>query len=147
MRKKVLSVLLCMVLVASLFTGCGKKNTSDTNAKDVTKAADNADKGNKTGAEKYPDFITVDVFDGLANYQGIQSGWFAKVVKDKFNMELNIIAPNVSGGGDTMYQTRSAAGELGDLAQETRSFDRGRSLDLWEAVALALDEDAMPGAG
>lgn len=63
----------------------------------------------------YEDFIVVDVFDSLANYQGIQSGWFAKLVKDKFNMELNIIAPNVAGGGDTLFETRSAAGNLGDL--------------------------------
>ena len=28
-------------------------------------------------------------------------------------MELNIIAPNVAGGGDTLLQTRSAAGDLG----------------------------------
>ena len=32
-----------------------------------------------------------------------------RIVKDKFNMELNIIAPNVAGGGDTLFQTRSAA--------------------------------------
>ncbi len=38
-----------------------------------------------------------------------------RIVKDKFNMELNIIAPNVAGGGDTLFQTRSAAGDLGDL--------------------------------
>lgn len=63
----------------------------------------------------YEDYIVVDVFDSLANYQGIQSGWFAKLVKDKFNMELNIIAPNVAGGGDTLFETRSAAGNLGDL--------------------------------
>ncbi len=63
----------------------------------------------------YKDFIVVDVFDTLANFQGIQSGWFAKVVKDKFNMELNIIAPNVAGGGDTLYQMRSSTGNLGDL--------------------------------
>lgn len=63
----------------------------------------------------YKEFIVVDVFDGLANYQGIQSGWFAKLVKDKFNMELNIIAPNVAGGGDTLFEVRSAAGNLGDL--------------------------------
>ena len=64
---------------------------------------------------KYEDTITVDVFASEANYQGIQSGWYAKLVKDKFNMELNIIAPNVAGGGDTLFQTRSAAGDLGDL--------------------------------
>lgn len=63
----------------------------------------------------YEEFIVVDVFDSLANFQGIQSGWFAKIVKDKFNMELNIIAPNVAGGGDTLYEIRSAAGDLGDL--------------------------------
>lgn len=63
----------------------------------------------------YEEPLVIDVFDSLANQQGIQSGWFAKIVKEKFNMELNIIAPNVSGGGDTLYQTRAAAGNLGDL--------------------------------
>ncbi len=59
--------------------------------------------------------LTVDVYDGLANYMGIQKGWFAKEVKDKFNIKLNIIAPNVAGNGDTLYQTRTAAGDLGDI--------------------------------
>lgn len=63
----------------------------------------------------YKDKITVDVFAQLANYQGIQGGWFGKLVLDKFNMELNIIAPNVAGGGDSLFLTRSAAGNLGDL--------------------------------
>lgn len=63
----------------------------------------------------YKETLTVDVFDSLANYQGLQSGWFAKIVRDKFNIQLNIIAPNVSGGGDTLYQTRKAAGNLGDI--------------------------------
>ncbi|MCF0240746.1 MAG: extracellular solute-binding protein [Streptococcus gallolyticus] len=59
--------------------------------------------------------ITVDVYDDVANYMGIQKGWFAQLVKDKFNIELNIIAPNVAGNGDTLYQTRTAAGDLGDI--------------------------------
>jgi multiple sugar transport system substrate-binding protein/putative aldouronate transport system substrate-binding protein len=63
----------------------------------------------------YEEFIVVDVFDSLANYQGIQSGWFAKIIKDKFNMELNIIAPNVASGGDTLFEIRTASGNLGDL--------------------------------
>lgn len=84
-----------IILFALVFSGCG---------------------GQKKDEEcPYEDFIVVDVFDCLANYQGIQSGWFAKIVKDKFNMELNIIAPNVAGGGDTLFETRSAAGNLGDL--------------------------------
>lgn len=63
----------------------------------------------------YQDFIVVDVFDFSANYQGIQSGWFGEVVRKKFNMELNIISPNITRGGDTLFEVRAAAGNLGDL--------------------------------
>ncbi|WP_284329033.1 hypothetical protein [Demequina litorisediminis] len=80
--------------------------------------------------------ITIDVFDGLANYMGMQEGWFAKVVKDKFNMNLNIIAPNVAGGGDTLYNTRVAAGDLGDLIIT----DKGEKLD--ELIEGGLVADA-----
>lgn len=114
MKKKFLSVLLCAVVVASMLGGCGKQADNATVSSSVTSSVAKTD-GKATGADKYPEFITVDVFDSLANYQGIMSGWFAKIVKDKFNMEFNIIAPNVTGGGDTLFQTRSAAGELGDL--------------------------------
>lgn len=103
--KKALSVALSLTMLASVLTGCSKENT-DNNGSEVTP-------GETDGT--YKEFITVDVFDSQANFQGIQSGWFAKIVKDKFNMELNIIAPNVAGGGDTLYQTRSANGNLGDL--------------------------------
>lgn len=63
----------------------------------------------------YKEFIVVDVLDLFANYQGVQSGWFGEIVKKKFNMQLNIITPNVSGGGDRLFEVRSAAGNLGDL--------------------------------
>lgn len=70
---------------------------------------------NQTASVDRSETITVDVYDDLANYMGIQEGWFAKQVKDKFNIELNIIAPNVAGNGDALYQTRTAAGDLGDI--------------------------------
>src|SRR5690606_34796381 len=82
--------------------------------------------------------ITIDVFDGLANYMGIQEGWFAEVVKDKFNMKLNIIAPNVAGGGDTLYNTRVSAGELGDLIIT----DKGERLDDLIQGGLVADASA-----
>lgn len=84
----------------------------------------------------YEEFIVVDVFDNQANYQGIQSGWFGELVKEKFNMELNIIAPNVAGGGDTLFETRSAAGNLGDLV--LFSADEGMLQDMVTA-GLLLD--------
>lgn len=101
MKKRWIGILLCAALAVSMTAGCSKETDSvfDTDSK----------------PKKYKEFITVDVYDEFANYQGIQSGWFAKVVKDRFNMELNIIAPNVVGGGDTLFQTRSATGNLGDL--------------------------------
>lgn len=118
MKKKFVSVLLSAAVMASILTGCGSDSgTKDTSADKGTEAAESkgTEAGGEAGSSKYEDFITVDVFDSQANYQGIQSGWFAKIVKEKFNMELNIIAPNVAGGGDTLFQTRSAAGDLGDL--------------------------------
>ncbi len=34
--------------------------------------------------------ITLTVYSQLANYSGIQTGWGAVLLKDKFNVELNI---------------------------------------------------------
>ena len=89
--KRVTSIALVGAMTASLLAGCG----SDGGSKSAS-AKSSAHGG------PYEDFLTIDVYDSQANFQGIQSGWFAKVVKDKFNMELNIIAPNVAGGGDTL---------------------------------------------
>ena len=124
MKKKAISILLCAAMVSSMaLAGCGGKEKQQAS-------------GGKNSDGTYEEFITVDVFDSLANYQGMQSGWFAKVVKDKFNMELNIIAPNVAGGGDTLFQTRSAAGNLGDLVISGTA--NGRFADMVKA-GLLLD--------
>ena len=82
--------------------------------------------------------MTVEVFDSLANSQGEQKGWYAKLIKDKFNIKLNIIAPNVSGG-DTVFDTRSAAGNLGDIV--ITSTGNGR---LNKLVKAKLIEDMTP---
>lgn len=63
-------------------------------------------------AEEKP-LMTIDIYDEAANYHGIQTGWFGKVIKDRFNLELNIIAPQVAGS--SIYATRAAEGNLGDL--------------------------------
>ncbi len=84
------------VLTSVMFTGC-TFGTSESKNDDSN------------------DLLTLDVFDVFANYQGIQQGWFADVIRDKFNIELNIIAPNVSGNGSSLYDSRFAAGNLGDI--------------------------------
>ena len=67
-----------------------------------------------TGCTKEEKVTVVDVFSYQANYQGMQGGWFGKAVEDRFNIKLNIIAPNVAAG-ENLYQTRMASGNLGDL--------------------------------
>lgn len=101
-------------------TGATQTTTSDTKAKEEASSIDHS----KT--------ITIDVFSTQTNYQGIQGGWFGKIVKDKFNIELNIIAPNVAGGGDTLYQTRSAEGNLGDIV----IIDRAKMKDCVESEII-----------
>ena len=132
MKKKIISIMLCAVMGVSLLAGCG--GSGDSASSSGSSTASSGSTGSSDGT--YDEFITVDVFDGQANYQGIQSGWFAKIVKDKFNMELNIIAPNVAGGGDTLFQTRSAAGDLGDLI--LTNADAGRLQNLVTA-GLVMD--------
>ncbi|WP_066517076.1 ABC transporter substrate-binding protein [Curtobacterium ammoniigenes] len=78
---------------------------------------------------------TITVFDGLANYQGVQKGWFGHLISKKFNLSMNVIAPNVSGGGDTLYNTRVAAGNLGDLIVT----DRGQKFDQLIQGGLLFD--------
>lgn len=129
-RKKiarVLSVMLATMLAVTPLTGCGKSGESSSTDATESSASTN---------EKYPETLTVDVFDSQANFQGMQTGWFAKIIKDKFNIELNIIAPNVAGGGDTLYQTRSANGNLGDLI--ITNLDKSRLKDMVSA-GLVLD--------
>lgn len=87
-------------------------------------------------AEELP-LLTVEIYDVAANDQGLQSGWYGKVVKDKFNMELNIIAPQQTG--DAQFATRSSAGFLGDLvlldnADMQKSIAAGLIYDMTELM-------------
>lgn len=120
------------LLLASSVTGmaaCGSESSAD----------DSQDNSGGT--------ITIDVYSDTANYMGIQSGWFGKLVKDKFNIELNIIAPNVAGNGDTLYQTRTAAGDLGDLILTSTGERYDELLQaglLYDATDLYADMEFLP---
>ncbi|MBR3904908.1 MAG: sugar ABC transporter substrate-binding protein, partial [Clostridia bacterium] len=59
------------------------------------------------------ELLTIEIYNDAANYNGVQTGWFGKIVKDRFNLELNIIAPQVIG--NSVYATRSEEGNLGDI--------------------------------
>ena len=83
--------------------------------------------------------ITIDFYDDAANYHGIQTGWFAKVVKDRFNIELNIIAKQVAG--EQVYATRAAEGNLGDiLIMDKAEFANAIKAGLVKNIADKLPE-------
>ena len=100
-KKRVISIILACILAIS---GCAS----------MTEKADYLTQLNENECP-YEEFIVVDVYDDFANYQGIQGGWFGEVVEKKFNMQLNIIAPNVAGGHETLFEMRATAGNVGDL--------------------------------
>ncbi|MCM1307355.1 MAG: extracellular solute-binding protein [Butyrivibrio sp.] len=82
--KRVIVALLVAVMAASAFSACGKDTGSGT--------------------------VTLTVFSQRANDEGIQGGWMGAILKDKFNVELNIVKES----GNTLT-TRMEAGDLGDL--------------------------------
>lgn len=86
-KTKAMSMLLAgsMVIGAtSALTGCSSKSSNET--------------------------ITLDVYSQLANYSGLQTGWMADVLKEKFNVKINIIPDS-----DGVYETRTENGDLGDI--------------------------------
>lgn len=110
--KRALAMGLVGVTALAGITGCGSKNKGD-------------------------EFITITVFSQRANFNGVQGGWSAKILKEKFNVELLII-PDKEGA----YDTRSASGDLGDLCvlgdeQFKRAVENGLLRDIEEDDLLA----------
>ena len=87
--KKILSLVLCLAMLASMA---------------VIPAA--------SADEVYREPVTLTMFSGLANYAGEQKGWFAKELKDRFNVTLNIVSTNVDSNA---WTAGVAAGDLGDI--------------------------------
>lgn len=54
--------------------------------------------------------ITLTAYSQLANWDGELTGWFAKILLDKFNVKINVIPDN-----EGVYETRMESGDLGDL--------------------------------
>lgn len=107
----VIAATLSVMLVFLSACSSGSSNTTtDNSSKPQTSTS--GDKGS-TDPSKQPE-VTLTVFSTLANYAGDQPGWFAKLIKDKFNIKLNIIASNLAGGQQKIA-TMMASGDLGDI--------------------------------
>ena len=64
-------------------------------------------------AEAADDYWEIQIYSELANYSGLQTGWYAKLLKDKFNVGFNIISS--TEGGSDRFATQMISGNLGDL--------------------------------
>lgn len=133
LKKKLMSGILAAAMVASLIAGCGKADGGKETTKaettkaeaETTKAAEGEEQGEEAGG--FDDIIEIEIYDAAANYNGVQPGWFGKVLADNCGLAVNIIAPQVIG--DSVYQTRTAEGNLGDIV----ILDKGDFLDCYNA--------------
>ena len=154
--KKVLSLVLVSALAGSL-VGCSGSTTSSTttgadttadNSKTESAATETAatteadtDTAEVDLSDIIPDeTVTLNVYSQLANYEGEQIGWFAQIMKDKFNVKLNIIS-----NGDGVFDTRMESGDLGDIVlfgsdgeEYTRAYSNGMLLD-WNEDDILSD--------
>lgn len=54
--------------------------------------------------------VTLTCYSQLANWDGELTGWFAKILQDRFNVRINIIPDN-----EGVFETRMESGDLGDI--------------------------------
>jgi len=101
-KKSMVVLFTCLFMVTTALAGCSKSEPSTNESES---------QNHTTIDHSKP--LTLTVLSNAANYQGEQTGWYGKLLKDKFNITLNILAPQVAG--DQLYKTRSAAGDLGDI--------------------------------
>lgn len=106
--KKASTVLMASILLVGL-AACSEGNNNAAN-----NAGSGTDAANGTKPADTKELYKINVYSQLANFSGKQGGWFAKVLKDKFGLEVNIISQNLEGGANK-FATTMASGNLGDL--------------------------------
>nr|MBR4279658.1 extracellular solute-binding protein [Clostridia bacterium] len=91
-------------------------------------------------ADSTEPYWEIQIYSELANYAGLQTGWFAKLLKDKFNVGVNVIS--ASEGGSDRWATQMISRNLGDLVMLG---DNNGQQHLSEAVeaGLVLDISGM----
>ena len=109
--RKMTSLLLVSAMAVTMLSGCGAAQPAATGEAAPAATEEAAPAADETAAAS--DMTVLEIYDAAANYQGMQTGWFQKVVNDACGVELNIIAPQVAG--DAIFQTRASSGNLGDI--------------------------------
>ena len=107
-----LTLLLVFAMVFSLAACTTRSNTGSDAAKDKTTAGtkEPVDYEDKLASIIPEKTVRLNVYTQLANYSGEQIGWFAQIMKEKFNVVLNIIRES-----EGTFATRMESGDLGDI--------------------------------
>ena len=105
------------ILAASAaLTACSGSSNSTAASSVASSAASDAASTAATGDEGDlsaiipEETVTLTCYSQLANYSGELTGWFAQVLKEKFNVKINIV-PDLDGA----FSTRMESGDLGDI--------------------------------
>lgn len=129
-------------------TGSGTtpdENSGSTGADNTGSTSDAAPAGDEVMEADLSDIIpdetvTLTVYSQLSNYEGEQIGWFADIMKEKFNIKMNIIS-----NGDGVFDTRMESGDLGDIVifgndgdEYARAWQNGMLFD-WNEDEILTD--------
>ncbi len=145
--KRVAATGLALATMMGTLSACGGGSGSSTDAgnTEASTGSSSTEGGNGSSAfslinpeDGKRDTLTLTVFSERANYSGLQEGWSAKLMKDLFNVELNIV-PNAEGA----FNTRMESGTMGDIvvfgseADYMQARDAGLLFDWEEDNTLA----------
>ncbi|MGF7144969.1 multiple sugar transport system substrate-binding protein/putative aldouronate transport system substrate-binding protein [Anaerotaenia torta] len=101
-RIRLLALVLAVMMAVTSLTACGTTKKPDEKPGDNPKGTE--------APEKQREEITLTVYSQLANFSGEMQGWFGKILKDKFNVKINLVPDS-----DGVYETRMEAQDLGDI--------------------------------
>lgn len=98
MKKNLVKNFISLLLVSSICMTAGLSG------------CEKSDDGSSAKREKEKKVITLEVFNEFGSYHGLQEGWIADILKEKFNVELNI-TPHFP----EEYEKRLKEKDLGDI--------------------------------
>ncbi|WP_373231228.1 ABC transporter substrate-binding protein [Cohnella sp.] len=98
------AIIMCILSLVLALSACSGGNTPSASSSQPASSSEGSQ------PEQMPE-LELTVLSMLTGYVGPQEGWFAKVIKDKFNIKLNYVASSPK----EMIASRMASGDLGDL--------------------------------
>ncbi len=146
--RKIASMVTLVAVTSTMVLGCAKETTTTGNTSGI-QATTPDPTSTKLESDKLQDIIPketvqLDVYSQTANYNGLQKGWFAKVMLDKFNVKINIISD-----GNGIFDTLMERGNLGDIviladtAKYQQAASSGKLYD-WDAEGEHLCSEYAP---